>query len=107
MPDTSQPLARPADIAEALALLTRLPVRRTRPRGAGAAWAWPLAGVAIAGLAGLAGLVGLYLGLPPAPAAALVLAVQIAATGALHEDGLADTADGFWGGTTRPDASKS
>jgi adenosylcobinamide-GDP ribazoletransferase len=29
------------------------------------------------------------------------MAVQAALTGALHEDGLADCADGFWGGHTR------
>jgi adenosylcobinamide-GDP ribazoletransferase len=38
------------------------------------------------------------LGLPPVLAAGLALAAQIITTGALHEDGLADLADGFWGG---------
>jgi adenosylcobinamide-GDP ribazoletransferase len=33
-------------------------------------------------------------------AAALALALQALLTGALHEDGLADCADGFWGGGT-------
>ncbi|MCB1337233.1 MAG: adenosylcobinamide-GDP ribazoletransferase [Maritimibacter sp.] len=101
MTDTPRPLALPADIAEALALLTRLPVLASGRRGAGAAWAWPLAGVAVALLAGLGGLAALWLGLPPGPAAALVLALQIALTGALHEDGLADSADGLWGGSDK------
>jgi len=99
MTKNPQPLARPADIAEALTLLTRLPVRlRLGPRGARASWAWPLAGVAVALLAGLVGWAALALALPPALAAGLILAAQIALTGALHEDGLADTADGLWGG---------
>jgi adenosylcobinamide-GDP ribazoletransferase len=42
----------------------------------------------------------LWLGLPPGIAAGLALGAGILMTGALHEDGLADCADGFWGGHT-------
>lgn len=102
MTPKSAPLARPGDIAEALALLTRLPTPvQTEHRGARAAWAWPLAGLAVALLAGFVGWLALALGLPTMLAAGLILATQIAATGALHEDGLADSADGFWGGQSR------
>ena len=94
----SDPLATPGDIAAALALLTRLPVPADHARGARASWAWPLAGAVTGAVAAVVGGVALWLGLPAALAAALVLATQIVLTGALHEDGLADVADGFWGG---------
>ena len=97
-------LLDPADVPAALGLLTRLPVRvdmaHATARGARAAWAWPLAGAVVAALAGLAGALALWAGGPPLMAAALVLAAQAMLTGALHEDGLADCADGFWGGWT-------
>lgn len=93
---------RTADLALAVGLLTRLPVPvdadLAAARGARAAWAWPLAGLAVAGLAALTGTVALALGLPPLAVAGLVLGTQMMLTGALHEDGLADCADGFWGG---------
>ncbi|MFC4670034.1 adenosylcobinamide-GDP ribazoletransferase [Seohaeicola nanhaiensis] len=89
----------------ALALLTRLPLPRLPAtafaRQARAAWAFPLAGLAVGVLAAGAGWGALALGLPAGVAAGLVLAVQVAATGAMHEDGLADVADGFWGGYDR------
>lgn len=92
---------RPADILAALGLLSRLPLPDHAPRGAAAAWAWPVAGAMIGALAAAVGGMALALGVPPAPAAALALAAQALLTGALHEDGLADTFDGLWGGRDR------
>jgi adenosylcobinamide-GDP ribazoletransferase len=40
----------------------------------------------------------LGLGIPSGITAALILAISVIATGAMHEDGLADSADGLWGG---------
>lgn len=61
----------------------------------------PIAG-AIVGLVGaLAFLAARGLGLPAPAASGLALAALVLATGAFHEDGLADTADGLGGGTTR------
>jgi len=89
------------DIAAALALLSRLPVRASHARGAAAAWAWPVAGAVLGALAGAVGLLALAVGLPPALAAGLALAMGPILTGGLHEDGLADTVDGLWGGWSR------
>lgn len=89
-----------ADLRAALGLLTRLPLApgASAPRGAAAAWAWPLVGVIIGAMAGMVALLSLALGLTPAVAAALTLAATAILTGAMHEDGLADSADGLWGG---------
>lgn len=95
-----------ADPVAALALLTRLPlpgrlVAAAAPRGAAAGWAYPLAGAAVGGIAALALAIPAGLGLGAGPAAGLALAAAVIVTGALHEDGLADAADGLWGGWTR------
>ncbi|MDQ0394322.1 adenosylcobinamide-GDP ribazoletransferase [Labrys monachus] len=60
----------------------------------------PLAG-AVLGLGGaVALLAGCGVGLPPVEAAILAVAAMAVVTGAMHEDGLADVADGFGGGRT-------
>lgn len=89
-----------ADLRSALGLLTRLPLPQSHsaPRGAQAAWAWPVAGAIIGALAASVASLALGFGLTPAVAAALTLAATAMLTGAMHEDGLADTADGLWGG---------
>lgn len=96
---TARPV-HPGDIGAALMLLTRLPVPRrlAADRGARCAWAWPLVGAVVAVLAWVTGAALQAAGLPPALAAGAALVTAIAVTGALHEDGLADCADGFWGG---------
>lgn len=86
------------DVVSALGLLTRFPVNLTAAPQPRAAWAWPVAGLLVGALAVGGGAAGLWLGLVPGVVAALVLAIEAAATGGLHEDGLADCADGFWGG---------
>ena len=93
------------DIPLALVLLTRLPLphlpKHVFARQAASAWAFPVVGLVIGTLACGAGSALLGLGLPPAAVAGVMLAVLIMTTGAMHEDGLADTADGLWGGFTR------
>ena len=94
-----------ADLRMAASFVTILPVASSKPAGDGAiaraTWALPVAGLLV-GLAGaLVYKIASRLGLPPDLAAPLALATTALITGALHEDGLADTADGLGGGRTR------
>lgn len=89
------------DLHAAAALLTRLPLPSAPIRGARAAWAYPVIGAGTGLIAGLAGILAIWGGLPPPLAALISVTVQIKLTGAMHEDGVADTVDGFWGGWTR------
>jgi adenosylcobinamide-GDP ribazoletransferase len=91
-------------IATAATFLTRLPgVARCAlgdpvELGRSARW-FPLVGIAIGALGA-----GVYWAAssiwPPALAALAAIAAMVLATGAFHEDGLADAADGLFGGWT-------
>lgn len=98
MAKNDKPNMTPGDIVEAIGLLTRLPVTSDGARGATAGWAWPIAGAVVGFLSAIAGALCLWFSLPVGVAAGVALACQIMLTGAMHEDGLADCADGFWGG---------
>ena len=94
-----------ADLLSAFQLLTRLPVARLAKTGAPAnlarcVWAFPVVGLVVNAIGGFAYWLMYRLGVPPLVAAVWALAVTIAVTGAMHDDGLADTADGFGGGAT-------
>lgn len=91
----------------AVQFLTRLPVPAWVGHGPGqldrAMRYLPLVGIGV-GLVGAVAFAAASAGLPR-PAAALVsVAATLLLTGALHEDGLADTLDGLFGGATRDDA---
>jgi adenosylcobinamide-GDP ribazoletransferase len=93
------------DVRMVVSFSTILPVGSAAPVGDGevarASWALPVAGLLV-GLAGAAiNSIARGTGLAPGPAAMLAMAATIILTGAIHEDGLADTADGFGGGRTR------
>ena len=60
----------------------------------------PLAGIVLATVPAVLLIVTRTLGLPASVAAVLAVCSLVAVTGALHEDGLADCADGFGGGRT-------
>jgi adenosylcobinamide-GDP ribazoletransferase len=92
-----------ADLLTAITLLTRLPV----PAFAGAVplgrtvWAFPIVGAAVGVLAAFVYTLCHRVGMPSLLASVWAVAALVLLTGALHEDGLADTADGFGGGATR------
>lgn len=91
-------------LAAAIGLLTRIPVPVSAdPETAGRATRWfPLIGGLIGGIyAALAWLSAPHL--PAGVVAVLLVIAEALLTGALHMDGLADTADGFGGGKSRED----
>jgi adenosylcobinamide-GDP ribazoletransferase len=91
------------DMATAFQFLTRLPLGRL-PYDENAlsrsAKFFPLVGLLI-GILGSFAYLWLIRHLPSAVAALLTLTLFVLATGALHEDGLADVADAFGGGWNR------
>jgi adenosylcobinamide-GDP ribazoletransferase len=93
------------DVLAAGSFLTRLPLARLAPIESGllarSMRAFPVVGIVV-GLIGWAVFaLAARLGLPEAATALAALAATVLLTGGLHEDGLADTADGFGGGADR------
>ena len=95
-------LIAPADLLVAGALLTRLPLpyapAQAFARQARAGWAFPIIGAVLGALVTVVWLLASYCALPPQITAVLAIATLCLMTGALHEDGLADSFDGLWGG---------
>src|SRR5579872_5218085 len=89
-----------ADLRAATAFLTRVPVpREDRPLNLARAYrVFPILGAGIGAAIGALYLLLLWIRVPDLAAAALALGGGALLTGALHEDGLADVADGFGGG---------
>ncbi|MEM7223398.1 MAG: adenosylcobinamide-GDP ribazoletransferase [Pseudomonadota bacterium] len=90
----------------AFGLLTRLPVGRiaAAPSGAElgrATRVYPLVGALVGLIGGAVLWLAVALGVPDSIAAFLALGATVLVTGAFHEDGLADTADGLGGGANR------
>jgi adenosylcobinamide-GDP ribazoletransferase len=93
------------DLKISILFCTRVPLPHLMPVGGDdvvrASWAHPIAGILVAIAGALAYWLAFRCALPAAIAAALALAATLLVTGCLHEDGLADTADGFGGGKNR------
>lgn len=98
-PQASAPWRPWSDVGIALTFLTRLPIPARPEHGAGAlaraGWAFPLAGALVGGAGAAVVMVTAGSGLHPLAAAFLALGAMTILTGALHEDGLADFADGL------------
>jgi len=93
------------DLRTATLFLTRLPIARDLPAPEGALAramrVFPLVGLAIGLFGAAVYAVAHGLGLPATLSALVSVGAIIALTGALHEDGLADMADGFGAGGGR------
>jgi adenosylcobinamide-GDP ribazoletransferase len=94
------------DIRACLRFYSRLPIRpgddgHAMPDFARVSWAAPLAGAIIGAIGAGALLIGKIAHLPTLVVAVCAIGIMALTTGALHEDGLADVADGFGGGATR------
>ncbi|WP_411037117.1 adenosylcobinamide-GDP ribazoletransferase [Shinella sp. BYT-45] len=97
------------DTARSVAFLSRVPVPQRHFIGhdgrlSRAVRAFPLAGVLIVLPAAALAAVLSALSAPPLLIAFATLALQVLVTGALHEDGLSDSADGIGGGRDRESA---
>ncbi len=96
---------RLGELKASIAFSTRLPLWRGTAVAGGAlgraAWAFPIAGIVVGLIAAAVYALAHRGGIPAWPAAALSVAATLLVSGCLHEDGLADTADGFGGGATR------
>ena len=98
-----------ADTAACVRFFSRLPLQQVNsdddpvaaPDFRRIARAAPLAGVFVALPAAGLGMFLAYTQLPELAVAAIMIALLCATTGALHEDGMSDVADGFFGGSTR------
>jgi len=95
---------RLAELQLAFMLLTRLPVGKLAshlPELADARWAFPIVGCIVGGIIASSYIILSLLLLPSSAAAIFAITVGLFSTGAIHEDGLADCADGFGGGQNR------
>ncbi|MCM2504049.1 adenosylcobinamide-GDP ribazoletransferase [Aureimonas altamirensis] len=91
-----------ASLLRALSFLSRFPALPQAFRGgphplAADAPSFPVVGLIVGFVPAVLLLLVMAAGLSPLTAAILALALMVASTGALHEDGLGDTADGLFG----------
>ena len=89
-------------LAISLGLFTRIPVKSSEHSVdlGKTVWAWPLIGGFLGVIIGICAEVLNSLAIPPEISSLLILSLLILVTGGFHEDGLADTFDGLWGGNT-------
>ena len=94
------------DIRACLRFYSRLPVAagdhdHDMPDLSAVGWAVPLAGGVIGAIGAIIAVLSRAAHLPPLVSAGFAIGALALTTGAMHEDGLADTADGFGAGVSR------
>ncbi|GAA0606453.1 adenosylcobinamide-GDP ribazoletransferase [Thalassospira tepidiphila] len=103
--DASVEVSRISDFWRALALLSRVPVKGIDDFRAEviarSVWSWPLVGLLLAGFAMLPAMLVYSLTANILIFAIIASAGMVLLTGSMHEDGIADCADGFGGGFER------
>ena len=95
---------RLTEVQTAFLLLTRLPAGKLNtyvPKLTDAAWAFPAVGFVVGGIIAVIYITTSQFMLPSFASAIFALIFGIFCTGAIHEDGLADCADGFGGGQNK------
>ena len=85
------------DMKTTMSLLTIIPVRNVPPPGtiAQSSWFWPIIGAFLGLLAGTTATLLMAIGASPIISSIIATGLLVALTGGLHEDGLADCADGL------------
>ena len=91
------------DFFATVMFFTRIPIKWSffsdkPPNLTKAAWAFPLVGLLTGILSGVLGDFLIFLGLPIFLCCIIAITLSVILTGAFHEDGLADTADGLGAG---------
>ena len=91
------------DVFASIMFFTRIPINwsyfsNTAPDLTRAAWSFPLVGFLIGVLSGIFGEFLISINVPSFLSCSIAIAISVLITGAFHEDGLADMADGFGAG---------
>lgn len=95
------------DVGAAFMLLTRIPINWNKispnqsPDLNRCLWVYPFVGLVVGSIGAVVYFGSIALSIPQYPSIIICLGVMIFATGAFHEDGLADVMDGFGGGFTK------
>ena len=93
------------DVLATIMFFTRIPISWSYfsdkpPNLTKAAWAFPLVGYLIGFLSGMVGDYLIFLGFPTFISCVISITISVILSGAFHEDGLADSADGLGAGGT-------
>lgn len=99
------------DLAASIMFFTRIPINWTffskePPNLTRAAWCFPFVGFIIGILSGMIGDLCILINLPIFLSCSIAVSLSVLITGAFHEDGLADMADGFGAGGSADNINK-